>query len=138
MDLSGLAKSSAEATTPSTTTTTTTTISTPTDDAKSAALLDNMNDFWLQMQKLFKPGQILMKDKDGVKLNNVLISSQEDYEDDEEEYDYDYELEGQGTGLSMDLHSVAPALDLRDLIRGKKKVERVNRHQFLLDSLSEI
>ena len=70
-----------------------------------------------------------MKGKDGVKLDNVLISSQEDYEEsDEEEYEYDYDY-GKG-GLTMDLHSVAGPLDLRDLIRGKKKVEQT---QLFLD-----
>ena len=45
-----------------------------------------MNDFWIQMQQLFKPGQILTAGKDGMRLSNILISrDKEDSDEDSEE-----------------------------------------------------
>ena len=154
LDLSSLGRSGLETTTKTTTTkrTTTTepttTTSTTTRDANLVQLLGpqtttesngrrpeklmkfEMNDFWLQMQKLFKPGQILIKDGNkGTKLKNILISKQkdgdydEDYEEDYEDnaYDYsdyeeDYEEEDKSK-LKMSLKQVpANQLDLRDLL----------------------
>ena len=153
LDLSSLGRSGLETTTKTTTTkrTTTTepttTTSTTTRDANLVQLLGpqtttesngrpeklmkfEMNDFWLQMQKLFKPGQILIKDGNkGTKLKNILISKQkdedydEDYEEDYEDnayeygdYEEDYEEEDKSK-LKMSLKQVpANQLDLRELL----------------------
>ena len=119
------------ATTPLTTTTTSTTETASTSTKQSAQLKFEMNDFWLQMQKLFKPGQILMAGKNGVKLNNILISKeQEESEEVDPEYYYEdeeiEEFEDERSGkLDMTLTKVTN-LDLRDIIRSQADISTGN------------
>ena len=134
LDLSILARANFS-TTPLTTASPETTTETTTKDAtpenQSAQLMKfEMNDFWIQMQKLFKPGQILMANKDGVKLNNVLIAKGEKEDTEEDEYDdyAEYEEVKDRSDLKMDLIKLPGSqLDLRDLIRGRKEVAKTQQ-----------